>query len=558
MENPKYPCLILCGVIWSAVGTELSLCAAEPASLSVRTVTINRKVSDFPTNEDLSTPEAAYATLHRAWAAEGEAAFARLSITELAKHVPSGPAKPLPAQEAAIWLGAEVLEVTIAYQTNAVILARLPPGTRQPIDLRSFRPEKGRWLNAGNNMRMDTVEEGRREIAVDCAAKEVQALLASRPPIASPEEHLRPFVEFLRREAKDPQDFLLQALANHRLVILGEVHHRPRYWAFYSSLVQAAAFAERAGVIYMELPANDQGLVEQFLSATNYDPQPIITTLRDMKAGWVLGWPDQPMLDFFKAVRETNQRLPRERRLRVVLTDVDWPWAKMHQPDDYLEYRKLDRDERMAANIARDLRDHAADSRHALFIVGYGHAMVNVNVGGWPLKSAGWRLCEELGEANVFAVFPHSPVMGNFAPANGRIALGLFETAFQALTNQPMAFPLDHGPFGEHIYDASLDDPTKDSFSKGFHAYLYLGPLEDEVFSPLIPGFFDGAFVQEADRRCRILSGKGLVEGGLKRLDGETIVESLSKDWGQPRADWSASRLGPLWAWEKGAQWEKN
>ena len=182
-----------------------------------------------------------------------------------------------------------MLEATIAYQTNAVILARLGPVARRPIDLRWLRLEKGRWLNAGNNKTEATVEEGRRVIGSDCAAIEVQALLASRPPIANPEEHLRPFIEFLRGTAKDPHDFLLQAWAKHRLVILGEVHNRTRYWAFNSALVCAEAFAQRVGVIYMELPASDQALVDQFLTATNYDPQPIITVLRDVNPGSGLG-----------------------------------------------------------------------------------------------------------------------------------------------------------------------------------------------------------------------------------------------------------------------------
>ena len=95
------------------------------------------------------------------------------------------------------------------------------------------------------------------------------------------------------------------------------------------------------------------------------------------------------MLEFFKAVREANQRLPRERLLRVVLTDMEWPWAKLHQPDDFDKCRadrSEHRDERMAANIVHDLRDHAADSRHALFIVGYGHAMVNCQHRGFALQ----------------------------------------------------------------------------------------------------------------------------------------------------------------------------
>jgi hypothetical protein len=57
------------------------------------------------------------------------------------------------------------------------------------------------------------------------------------------------------------------------------------------------------------------------------------------------------------------------------------------------------------------LREHSTDPRHALFIVGYDHAMANLTVGVEPFKSAGWRLREQLRPSNVFAVFPHSPVV---------------------------------------------------------------------------------------------------------------------------------------------------
>jgi hypothetical protein len=530
--------------------------ATSGHSAPVRIYAVNQRVADLPAYEDLSTPEAAYVSLLRAWVAEGDAAFARLSISEWAKGMPSGPAKPMPAKEAAMWLDAEVLEIRVAHETNAVVFARLGPGVKQPIDLRWLRPEKGRWLNAGN-VRTDTLEEGRLVFDRDCAAKEAQAMLTSRPPVANPQEYLRPFVEFLHREAVDPQRFLLDALKRHRLVILGEVHHRPRYWDFYSSLVRSESFAEQVGVIFLEMHSNDQALVERFLAASHYDPQPVVEMLRNVDLG-IVGWPDVPVLQLFKAVWETNQRLPPGQRLRVVLVDSPMPWNEIHQREDWQRYASVDRNERMADNLARDLGEHSADPRHALFIVGYLHTMVKTTFAGEPFKSTGWHLCQRLGETNVIAIFPHSPVMANMGGVNGRIALGLFETAFAALNNLPMAFPLDHGPFGKQVFDASLDVPTTDPFCRGFHAYLYLGPLEDEVFSPLIPGFYTEDCVREADRRYRIVTGKGLVEGeGLKRLDAASVVELLSRDWGQPRRDWSARQLGPIRAWELGSDWKK-
>ena len=74
---------------------------------------------------------------------------------------------------------------------------------------------------------------------------------------------------------------------------------------------------------------------------------------------------------------------------------------------------------------------------------------------------------------------------------------------------------------------------TSDPYGKGFHAYLYLGPLEDEVFSPMIPGYFSDEFVREVDRRWRIMYGKGLVEAGLvKHLDGASVVASEGQSLG--------------------------
>ncbi len=403
-----------------------------------------------------------------------------------------------------------------------------------------------RWLNNRNTV-VETLDEARSLFSRQCSIEDVKIKLDSRPPIANPQEYLRPFVEFLRREADDPLKFLLRALADHRVVILGEVHHRPRYWAFNSSLVRDKAFAERAGVIYMELPGNDQPLVEKFLAAPKSDPQPIIEMLRDEL--WV-GWPAQAMLDFFKAVWEVNPGLPSEPRLRIVLTDTQCPWKD-----------KVDRDQVMAENVLRDLREHSADLRHALFIVGYGHAWVNLTQGGEPMKSAGWRLREKLGDTNVFAVFPHSPVVSNDGGVNGRIALGLFETAFAALVNRPMCFPLDHGPFGEQVFDASMDDVdvTADPFRNGYQAYLYLGPLDEESVSPLIPGYVTDDFAKELDRRYRLMYGKSLVEveGGPKSLNAQILVQWYKQAWGQPRLEWSARSLGPLRAWEWGSDWQK-
>ena len=80
----------------------------------------------------------------------------------------------------------------------------------------------------------------------------------------------------------------------------------------------------------------------------------------------------------------------------------------------------------MAENILRDLREHRSDARHALFIVGWMHATMNLTYpGGEPIESASRRLQGALGKTNVLAIFPHCPVMANRGGVNGRLAPGL-------------------------------------------------------------------------------------------------------------------------------------
>ena len=60
---------LLCG---SAGGAD-----AGPGPASERVYEVHKKVCDLPDREDLSTPEAAYAAIHRAYAREGNAAWLR-------------------------------------------------------------------------------------------------------------------------------------------------------------------------------------------------------------------------------------------------------------------------------------------------------------------------------------------------------------------------------------------------------------------------------------------------------------------------------------------------
>jgi hypothetical protein len=134
-----------------------------PAS-PARIYQVGKKVSDFPDREDLTTPEAAYASIHRAYVAEGDAAWPRFCVPTLAAQIKGGIKKPLPKEAADRFLGAEIIEVHVWDEIHAVVLAR--EETSKPrggyIDMRWLTRIDGRWLNEGNDAG-DTIEAARKK-----------------------------------------------------------------------------------------------------------------------------------------------------------------------------------------------------------------------------------------------------------------------------------------------------------------------------------------------------------------------------------------------------------
>lgn len=131
-----------------------------------RVYEVHKKVSDFPDREDLSTPEAAYASIERAYAAEGDAAWPRLSAPKLAEHMPRATKAPIPKEQADLNLAREIIEVHMWGDSRAAVIAQMadPRSDDHSLDIRWLIRIEGRWLNHGNGAEK-TIERARQKIA---------------------------------------------------------------------------------------------------------------------------------------------------------------------------------------------------------------------------------------------------------------------------------------------------------------------------------------------------------------------------------------------------------
>jgi hypothetical protein len=454
-------------------------------------------------------------------------------------------------------LSALVLEVIIYKNRVALPIVRVKEDGVVGYDGRMLFLDRGRWLNIGRDLPVSTIEEARITFLRKCErlyksrmkqAGEPAQPRWNRQPVADPGAHLKPYVEFLRERGREPHAFMMEAFRDYPLVVMGEIHNRPTYWAFNSELVRDPAFARRVGTIYMELPSNHQRNIDAFLAHDACQKELVIQMLRDF---FELGWPCKPTLEFFVAAWEVNQRLPPDQKLRIRLVDMQRPWEKIQKKEDWRAY-DVDRNLFMAQNILEDRRS-CREKRNGFFIVGMAHAMEELCYVDQvtPFRSAGWHLKQALGN-QLFTVFQHAPVMTNRGATSGRLALGLIDSAFAKLDDRRVAFSLREGPFGELPFDGMPDFDVYGAYGDGYDAYLYLVPLEDEVFSPLIEGFYSDEFMPEIDRRCRLMNGRPLFpDTGVPTP--ERVTEMRAAYWGQPRS-W-IRQLGPENVWHYGDAW---
>ena len=551
-------CLLLVVLVCIVATNENSAMAkSKDDSNLLRVYEVNKRVCDFPEGEDLSTPEAAYATIMRDYMATGAsgAEWSKISAWK-SKDTKRRKVSPEVAQD---YLNARIVEVRIFKERIAQVIAEMREDGKTGYDQRHLVLHEGKWLNSGQDGFARTLTEARKtfarkserlyQINLKRLGEEVPSRW-DRQPIPDPQAHLKPYVDFLKKEGRQPHAFMMKAFKKYQLVVMGEVHNRPKYWAFNTELIRDPSFAKTVGTIYIELPLNHQSNIDDFLVKNTCEKEIVIQMLRDY---FELGWPCKPTLDFFVAVWQVNQKLPSDKKLRIRLVDMERPWEKIKERKDWQQYN-VDRDLFMAQNILKDRKRRQGKQRNGFFIVGMGHAMEELYFVDQktPHESAGWHLKQALGD-QLFTVFQHVPIMTNKGIVSGRLALGLIDTAFARLDDRPIAFTLQSGPFGTLPFDGMPDDNAYGNFRDGYDAYLYLVPLDSEILSPLIEGFYSDDFMPEIDRRYRLMNGRALFSD-IDLPTSERVTKMRASFWGQPRG-WTRS-LGPENAWHDGDAWQ--
>jgi hypothetical protein len=162
---------------------------------------------------------------------------------------------------------------------------------------------------------------------------------------------------------------IIKLFDQYRIVMLGEMHESIQEHALLNKLVAAPGFAERVNDIVVEV-CNSlyQDTLDRYIAGEDVQAE-------RLRRSWenVVGAPGgvavAPYHDLYATIRALNQRLPKNRRLRVLCGDPPIDWTRVETRDDIAPFLGF-RDEHYASVVRYDV---LALRRKALLIMGSGH-----------------------------------------------------------------------------------------------------------------------------------------------------------------------------------------
>jgi hypothetical protein len=214
----------------------------------------------------------------------------------------------------------------------------------------------------------------------------------------------------IRRQAvsMDPIGAIVDAFQTTQIVALGEgPHNNEQGHAFRLALVRDPRFARVVNDIVVESgSARYQDVMDRFVRNEEVPAE----ALRELRENTVIATPawDSPIYDeFFRAIRDVNTSLPRERQFRVLLGDPPIDWNVVRTQEDYRPWLRA-RDSYPADVIRREV---LARRRRALVIYGDGHLQARSER---PGRSLVGNL--ETGGASLFIVTSTFADLAKFQP----------------------------------------------------------------------------------------------------------------------------------------------
>jgi hypothetical protein len=113
-----------------------------------------------------------------------------------------------------------------------------------------------------------------------------------------------------------------------------------------------------------------------------------------------------------------------------------------------------------------------------------------------------------------------------------RMAGGLWDSAFEAIGNEPVAFPLEGNVFGAHPYVGNHMHKAApgQTMADANDAIIFLAPLEELHNTATVDFIYTREFKRELARRYRMLYTPEQLDGMMERAGVSTLEALIDSD----------------------------
>ena len=308
---------------------------------------------------------------------------------------------------------------------------------------------------------------------------------------------------------QEPIQGILQLFEQHPIVMFGEVHGCVQEHALLKKLVTSPEFAARVNDVVIEMGNSlYQEVLDRYIAGENVPMEQLRKTWEN-EVGAPGGNPSPPYHGLLAAVREANQKLPKERRLRVLAGDPPLEWEHVDSRLDIAPFL-LFRDEHFASVVRYQV---LARRRKALLVMGSLHFQRRE---GKPTIIEQQMLTLSV---KPFIVIAGSDVVGTNDEVDARFVqhpwpwlMEIKGSWLSSLTRRSDAPVIGFPAVGNNPAPAGTWDQIAD-------AYLFLGPRDKLTQGGEAFDLNDTTYGNELRRRWKILFPKPPDE--LPKSDGK-------------------------------------
>jgi hypothetical protein len=166
-------------------------------------------------------------------------------------------------------------------------------------------------------------------------------------------------------QPSEPLRFVQDALRQHQLVFLGDVHPLAEPKLLVAQLIREQHEDEAIDLLALEVAAEQQEWIDRYLASKPEDTRLLLDHPRTLRSHWGVS---AEYLDIYRAVYRWNQDHP-TKPIRILAADlVGWPMTTL--TPDAASHGFANRDRSMAVSFRKELQRHP-DSRVLIFMGGY-------------------------------------------------------------------------------------------------------------------------------------------------------------------------------------------